>query len=423
MRTAWLSATLYTDHRQLLLRDPALVADKLAVLAQSPFDFFRGTLPQWVRDTTEPGAIGALATRLEVPAASHMLLLGDAHLENLGTWVLDDGHVVVDYDDFDAATWGPWLHDVRRLATSLHVYFGDRGLAPEALADAVAAAIDGYLMGLDPAAPDVALGVIAQDLAERARTDAHAPPELTLGPELVPADAVHERLVRALVAAWPASCAAPCGGVVRAVYRRYGAGVASLPLLRWYVALEPDAPGAPSVVVEVREVPPPPALPHTPSLVTWGFAHNAERTVLAQRLFQAGAVIDPQLGFAAIDRWSVRIKQRRPSNKDLSRSRLDARFGDGTWTTADAVALARLAGQRLGQAHRRAPLAPDRAAPAGPVLWSALAPHAALLAAETERFAALMAAQVRADHARLAAALTTHGPLLGWDLTPHEGTP
>jgi len=57
-RADWLRATHYVDRRQLLPREPTLVADKLARLSESPFDDLRGTPPQWVRDTSEPGALG-----------------------------------------------------------------------------------------------------------------------------------------------------------------------------------------------------------------------------------------------------------------------------------------------------------------------------------------------------------------------------
>ena len=59
------------------------------------------------------------------PASSRVLLVGDPHPENIGTFRAADGTILVEWNDFDAAGYGPYEADVRRLATAMVVAAGD----------------------------------------------------------------------------------------------------------------------------------------------------------------------------------------------------------------------------------------------------------------------------------------------------------
>ena len=89
-------------------------------MATRHFDFFRGTAGQYWRDVTEAGPL-ASTTAVGDGGSAWLWIVGDPHLENLGTFRSPDGVVAVDWNDFDAATVGPWWLDLRRLAVSLAV--------------------------------------------------------------------------------------------------------------------------------------------------------------------------------------------------------------------------------------------------------------------------------------------------------------
>jgi hypothetical protein len=120
--------------------------DKHKRMAKEPFKFFRATcyryarkladwLPDLVRSVEDPA--------LQVPS------IGDAHIENWGTWRDDEGRLVWGVNDFDEAAMLPYIHDLIRLATSAE-------LAPDLPGDAESRAraiLAGYRRGLKAPAP------------------------------------------------------------------------------------------------------------------------------------------------------------------------------------------------------------------------------------------------------------------------------
>lgn len=420
-RSAWLLSTLTAQHRQLLLRAPTLVAAKYETMAKDPYDFFRGTLPLWVEDTTRPGGAGLAPTRLASPALTHILLIGDPHPENVGTFLpleasldpsrrgsTDRDAIHLDWNDFDAATFGPPIHDLRRLATGLRL-LATPALAADApeLDGAVHALSRGYLEALsgEPSPPP---GAVLDDLAQRAFEDRLAV-ETHEGPEyLEPTDA-ERRFVMEALRTWPNTCLGPCPEPrVKRLVRRLGAGVASLPLLRFYATLK-DV----DLVIELKEAREAPALPLPAATLPFATRHNAERVVFAQRLLQADPRLDRLLGTAQLDDGtSLRVAERAASMKGLSRTRVAERLGRGLWTPTDLEALARSLGHLLGLAHRRAPLGPDRDETAREAL-AALAELARTeLGDELVTWSRTMAQRVERDHALFVELLETHGPHL-----------
>src|SRR5579859_774455 len=101
------SARALLDH-SMRGRLPALIKLKYELMAQSPFNYFRG-------------ATAVMAADLSVlPATSiNSQLCGDAHVRNLGAYAAPDGRLVFDINDFDETIRGPFEWDVKRLATSI----------------------------------------------------------------------------------------------------------------------------------------------------------------------------------------------------------------------------------------------------------------------------------------------------------------
>jgi len=85
-----------------------LIPEKFKRMSVSPFTFFRGAVELMAADF---GA--AKHTRLECQ------ICGDAHLKNFGFYATPGSDVVLDINDFDETTRGPWEWDVKRAATSI----------------------------------------------------------------------------------------------------------------------------------------------------------------------------------------------------------------------------------------------------------------------------------------------------------------
>lgn len=85
-----------------------LLAVKFERMSASPFAFFRGAVEIMAAD------LGAAPhTGMEVQ------LCGDAHLKNFGFFATPGSDILLDINDFDQTTRGPWEWDVKRCATSI----------------------------------------------------------------------------------------------------------------------------------------------------------------------------------------------------------------------------------------------------------------------------------------------------------------
>lgn len=85
-----------------------LLPVKFERMSVSPFAFFRGAVEIMAAD------LGAQKrTRIEAQ------ICGDAHLKNFGFFATPSSDIVLDINDFDETTRGPWEWDVKRCATSI----------------------------------------------------------------------------------------------------------------------------------------------------------------------------------------------------------------------------------------------------------------------------------------------------------------
>jgi hypothetical protein len=109
-------------------------------MSESPFRFLRATYFRWARKIEE--LLPALADTPQV------LAVGDAHLENFGTWRDAEGRLVWGVNDFDDAALMPYAFDLVRLATSAK-------LSPDVAQpdEAAAAILAGYARGLETPHP------------------------------------------------------------------------------------------------------------------------------------------------------------------------------------------------------------------------------------------------------------------------------
>jgi hypothetical protein len=109
-------------------------------MSDSPFRFLRATYFRWARKIED-----LLPTLADAP---RVLAVGDAHLENFGTWRDAEGRLVWGVNDFDDAALMPYAFDLVRLATSAK-------LSPELAhpEEAAASILAGYARGLETPHP------------------------------------------------------------------------------------------------------------------------------------------------------------------------------------------------------------------------------------------------------------------------------
>lgn len=103
------------------------------------FIFLRATFYRWAQQWEQVAA--------SVRQAPVVLAVGDAHVENFGTWRDAEGRLVWGVNDFDEATRLPYTSDLVRLATSAMLAHaeGQLAIAPDKIPAAILRGYDGAL--------------------------------------------------------------------------------------------------------------------------------------------------------------------------------------------------------------------------------------------------------------------------------------
>ncbi|WP_370875582.1 DUF2252 domain-containing protein [Methylobacterium amylolyticum] len=129
-------------------RQAHLIPLRVARMASSPFAFLRGAAQVMAWDLAQ-GARGAI----------DVVMNGDAHISNFGLFGSPQGEVVLDLNDFDEVTVGPWEWDLKRLCASIEVAARDAGVPNGERRQAVLDAVSGYQHTMDDLAPRGSLDV------------------------------------------------------------------------------------------------------------------------------------------------------------------------------------------------------------------------------------------------------------------------
>jgi hypothetical protein len=425
----------------------SLYAGKYHRMESTLFDFYRGALPLFLRDATDPStAVGRSAFSLAQPMP---LAIGDAHYENFGVLRAGDGTFRLEPNDFDASDRWPYLYDVRRLVTSLVLAArlsnptdaaaraltttAARSIAHEAAlayATAIVAAADGHPPGPVLRDPNLVLG---EDLFKRGERDATARVELDT---LTVVDGTTRRLRRGAIdpaeptndlvdlPAMAVGALASTLATARArlddprdasfftildAARERGSGVASWPRVRVLVLVRgPSDDLADDVVLEVKEIGESGAREWIPP---GRFFDGPEQRI---DFFRSNAWsrsdADP---FWTTARWldfRVQVRTEAESNKTLRVSRLEGARG-----TADALtAMGKVLGTIVARVHATA--LRDGTRP-GDVVGAFLRGREAAFADEQADVAMAYADQVTADWDSFRNALVTLGPTLGFPRT------
>ncbi len=107
-------------------------------MAASPFGFLRGAAAVMAWDLAHTPNMG-------LP----LVICGDAHVGNFGLYGTAQGDVVLDINDFDEVTVGPWEWDLKRLTASVNVLGRENGLDRAERNRAVMLCVAGYRTNLE----------------------------------------------------------------------------------------------------------------------------------------------------------------------------------------------------------------------------------------------------------------------------------
>ncbi len=408
-------------------REPALVAMKLRKMQRGPYEWLRGTASLYWRDLMEPGATRA-STTFGDAKSSRVLLVGDPHPENVGTFRgFSDGQMFLDWNDFDATGYGPLTGDVRRLAAGFVVIATLGEADPDLTAELTTLVATGYAeqiasiaAGVRPAALGAGHAELFDDELAKAQSrgdtlfavNEFAPVEgeirtLALGDlEAVADDGVLEDRVIGVdaeqadwidraIAQWAPGRLTPAEATIKLRARRIGAGVSSYPVFRFQAVLE----GSTSTpeddrIVEIKETREGVIMRGLPILQGAEWDTPAERAVDTQLRLHARFDGDRLLGAAQVGGLSFKIRDREAYQRGINFDDLAELVIDDP---AQLRVIAKLYGALLARAHAQA-LTADRILGAD-VIAPLLAGRESAFVDEIAALAAGDAAQVIADHA------------------------
>ena len=396
--------TLAVDNYVYAQRDPELVALKFRKMQRDPYIWLRGTAAVWWHDATDPGEARA-TTAFGSPAASRVLLVADPHPENLGSFRASDGAMVVDWNDFDAAGYGPFEVDVRRLAAGLIIASHDAADPASAatvdpayaaelarrVAVGYAAQITALAAGTAPVPVTTGAAKYLDKLIAKAIENGDAGKDLIDTTEVVDGvrvfltgdldpvgdDGVIETrqtsidpITRDVLARGLAPYLAehPELGTVISFARAYGSGVSSYAVPRYLALLTgPTAVAGDDHILEIKEERDGVIIHGVPELVAAEWDNPALRVVDAQHRLQLRRDADPLLGAIDVAPLAWRIHdhasyQRGVNYDDLGALAIDASKQD------QVTDLAEVFGGLLARAHGLA-LTED-----GVLGWTVIAP-------------------------------------------------
>lgn len=330
-------------------RQRHLIPLRVARMASSPFAFLRGAAQVMAWDLAQ-----GPRTAIDV------VMNGDAHISNFGLFGSPQGDVVLDLNDFDEVTIGPWEWDLKRLCASIEVAARDADIPASERRSAVLSATAGYQLTMDDLAPRGSLDVWqrasrADDLAfAGAEIDARSQAVVTKAVEKARRknnrsllDRVGERRTDGgwrfreeppiLVRVDAATREAVTTGleryaetlprerrfmlsryqVVDVAHRVVGVGSVGT---RAYVALLCGNSDQDALFLQVKEAVRPAHAPYLRGMPEPYASHEGERVIYGQRLLQA--VGDPLLGWTTIEGRPFYVRQMKNMKGEIPIARM-----------------------------------------------------------------------------------------------------
>ncbi|MFY0564681.1 DUF2252 family protein [Archangium lansingense] len=272
------AVTFTTAFHERLALPPQRLAEKTALMRESASAFFRMMPALFHEDLRGPWQE---ASRLLDRPAPRMPVVGDMHIGNLGTVRGPEGNAVWGLNDFDQAAAGSPEVDLTRLAVSAALTAREAGLGPKKQARAVEALAKAYFReverlaggGKNPGAfvsKKEAKGEVddliakardasPEDLLEKyVRKDGRGQLRFQSSDTLRPVSAETRKALRAALGPYEAGLRG-ADGITRPLEvldwaQRLDAGGSSYGLERYYALVRAKEPGAPPVMLELKEL-------------------------------------------------------------------------------------------------------------------------------------------------------------------------
>jgi uncharacterized protein (DUF2252 family) len=347
--------------------DPPALAGKCALLKQGPHGFYRGNPALFFADVR--GAFAGWCDLLG-RSAPRIVIAGDPHLGNFGTFRGADGSAVWGLNDFDQGGTGSPEWDLERLATSAVLTARQAGLdvgGQRALAERISgrylAAMDRLARGQAPGraqlAADEAHGPVKEvlaraaaarrkDLLARYTHEAHGGHRFLSNAELRPVAAARAAAVKAALEDYQqglqgeTKAARPLRLVDLA--EKLGSGGSSFGLLRYYALVANADPAKKPVILELKQLLPPPL--DDPS----GDLRRADGRQVVDCQRALGAYTNPLTGPARISGLAYLVREREPEKDGVPPEEVKDAKGLEQLCEQAAEVLARSHAQRDGQA-------------------------------------------------------------------------
>lgn len=330
-RRLYVRATLREDHQFRIRNRPEGAQAKFDKLADSTWNFFRGTALLFYRDMA--------GTDTELP---YVLVNGDAHPENFGVMPNEDGAPFFGLNDFDEAAFAPFSWDLKRAAVGFYLGAREEGHKKKHSRKIVQAFLEGYFDGLLEFAIDDReksheyridnSPPMIRELLESAKTNREEfleelidleKGEFLATQELVP----HTKYVKdfqKIVKEYQRSSDVPdtprAGHFhVKDVAIKKGSGTASLGLDRYFVLIDgPTEDHKDDIVLEMKQARVSAILglvPHLENGKTQKKNAEAKRIVQSQKIHLVGG--DPYYGTTTIDGEPFLVRERSPFKDDI----------------------------------------------------------------------------------------------------------
>jgi uncharacterized protein (DUF2252 family) len=418
-----------------LQRDEALLADKFTIMAEDPFDFFRGSAPWYWKDLENRGHERALTHYINSPEAASLLLTGDLHPENIGTSqpglaglnLAEAQAPTLEAIDLDAATFGPWILDVRRAAVGLELLLAPlKGCDRDCQDSILTAFATAYFTEITQQSTEQSAeqnSLLLSDLLSRSLEEGSQQlrlnewtsqqSHLILG-ETPSGDffaALNEEesaQLERLLQSW----GPPQGFRKLDAARRLYTGVASRPALRYTILWDQGKDGPEDdLLLEFREVLPPPVLPAFYGAIPARFDSGAQRIQYSAQVFWSRS--DADILYDGMDDGVFSFKAYNPERwfQHFQHDEIKQNWEEGRYNQYDLAVFAQLTGQLLASAHARG--STPEGSPALPILAQELGSDLDAFIEELVENAQEDGALVRDDHSSFEDALKDYGPLLG----------
>jgi uncharacterized protein (DUF2252 family) len=137
---------VWAFNRERFASNPAGTRQKFLRMAKNAFVFYRGAAHLYYRDVSG-SAGGPLRTWMR-SGPTQMIIHGDFHLQNVGTFTDGRDKVRFDLQDFDESTSGPWILDVARAAVALTLAGRTNAIGSDKVRDAVDELVKAYVDSL-----------------------------------------------------------------------------------------------------------------------------------------------------------------------------------------------------------------------------------------------------------------------------------